>query len=501
MRKSHVVVVNWKDRTHPEAGGAEIYCEAMARELVALGFRVTYLTSRPVGTARRDEIDGYSVQRGGSTYSVYLFALLWLLRHRRDVDAVVDSQNGIPFFTPLVLRRSTSIALLIHHVHQDQFGLYFAPRVARIGRWLESTGSRWVYGPRPVAAVSPSSRTAVRKQLGLKGAIYVVPNGSTAVVSTPEHARAGVPTITCVGRLVPHKRWELLIELAAELRTDLPDLCVNLVGSGPEQARLAALVQRLGLESTVTLHGYVSTEVRDRLLAEAWLTVSTSVGEGWGLSVIEAAAVGVPAVALDVPGLRDSVRDGVTGWLAQDGHLGATVAAALEAVSHPVAAREYAERCRAWAASLTWGAAAERFHAIFAEEAARLDPGTRRRSAHSNDVATLVTLDRPTARGLDLRVLRATDQSTFCWNCLDTNTGPWRLLLHGCDERDALMVLARAGVDPREHTTELELCRSSELLTWAADGRPHSYVSIHGGLRCPAVRVRVTRPSIPGSLR
>ena len=492
----HVVIVNWKDGTHPAAGGAEVFCEAVARELVALGLRVTLLVARPEGAPARSDVDGYTVRRMGSTYTVYLFVLLWLLRHRRSVDAVIDSQNGIPFFTPLVVRRTTPVALLIHHVHQEQFALYFSPRMAMLGRWLERRGSQLVYRDRAICAVSPSSRTEIRRKLALRGPIFVVPNGSAGPVATAgDVVRAASPTIACVGRLVPHKRWELLIELADRLRADLPDLRVDLVGAGPELERLQARVLELGLSETVTLHGFVPAEVRDRLLAQAWLTVSTSVGEGWGLSIIEAAAQGVPAVALDVPGLRDSVRDGVTGWLSEDDELAATTRTALLTLADPVHAADHAERCRAWADSLQWSATAERFHAVIASEAVRL-AGPRPRAV---DAATVVTLDRAGAADLDLGDLEPTDQTTFCSGCLDINdgsdgpgdaehAGPWRLLLHGKDEHEALRFLDRAGVDIRVHDVKLSLCRPHELLTWHGDGISHSYVATFDGRNCPRKR-------------
>lgn len=479
---SHVVIVNWKDRTHPESGGAEVYCEAVARELVALGCRVTLLAGRPAGRTAASVVDGYTVRRFGGTYTVYLFALLWLFAHRRSVDAVIDSQNGIPFFTPLVVRRATPVVLLVHHVHQNQFALYFSPLMARVGRWLESTGSRLVYRERAVAAVSPSSRREIRRQLGLKGSVYLAPNGSEPAERALGGGPSTVPTITSVGRLVPHKRWDLLLDLADELRLTVPDLRVNLVGAGPELNRLRTVVATRHLEDCVVVHGFITEAERDRLLGEAWLTVSTSVGEGWGLSIIEAAALGVPAVAFDVPGLRDSIRPGETGWLATEATLTATVCRALETLADPAATAEYALRCEAWAASLRWPATAERFHAIFAEEARRLTSPTRH---YRTDVSTVVTLDANSAATVDLAALHPTDQSTFCPACLDVAPGPRRLLLHNRDECDAFAFLIELGAEVGGDRARFDVCRSAQLLTWQGDGVAHSYVSMAGGLRCP----------------
>jgi hypothetical protein len=150
LPRSSVVVLNWRDRRHPAAGGAELYCERLARELARRGRSVVLVTSRPAGTAARESLDGYSVRRLGSWWSVYPLVLLWLLRHRRSVGAVIDSQNGVPFFSPLVVGSRTPVVLLVHHVHQDLFTRALHPPAARLARWLE--------GPREPSGVPAPDR-------------------------------------------------------------------------------------------------------------------------------------------------------------------------------------------------------------------------------------------------------------------------------------------------------------------------------------------------------
>ena len=127
---------------------------------------------------------------------------------------------------------------------------------------------------------------------------------------------------------------------------------MDIAGTGPAEEDLAALVTELGLEQTVRLHGRVSDERRDEIWRRAWLTVVPSVQEGWGLTVLEANQWGVPCVAFDVPGLRDAVIDGTTGWLVgADGTLEETVGHALDILSDRSTADAMAERCRAWSAA------------------------------------------------------------------------------------------------------------------------------------------------------
>ena len=120
-----------------------------------------------------------------------------------------------------------------------------------------------------------------------------------------------------MGRLVAHKRAGLLLPLAERLRDR--GVAIDVVGRGPDAAALAAGVAARGLDGVLRLRGYLPEEAKRAVVAGARLHLNTSQGEGWGLCVLEAAALGVPTVAFDVDGLRDAVRDGETGWLVRAG--------------------------------------------------------------------------------------------------------------------------------------------------------------------------------------
>lgn len=390
------VVTNWRDRKHPEAGGAEEVCERLALALVAQGHRVILLTSSVEGAPRTEVVDGYTVRRSGGRFTVYAAALIWLFLHRRQVAMVVDSQNGIPFFTPLAVRRRTPVALLLHHVHQDQFALYFSPLMAWVGRHLESTVSRGVYGRRAILVVSPSTREGARTRLGLRGAIHVAPPGWEVTLDPRRESdmplRSSRPSVAVVGRLVPHKRTHLVIQAVAELRDRLPDLELRIVGGGPELEALRQLADDAGLTERTTFYPGCSDAVRDEVLASSWLSVNASQGEGWGLSVIEANALGVPVLAFSRPGLRDSISPGVSGWLIEDDEsLADTIAAIVGDLSDEVVASSYRKTARDWAQQFTWEQMAQRVTRALDLESRRLnlDRSDRRRSS---DLATVVRI-------------------------------------------------------------------------------------------------------------
>ncbi|MFB4306125.1 glycosyltransferase family 4 protein [Actinomadura sp. GTD37] len=357
-----LAVVNWRDPWHPAAGGAERYAWELARRFAGQGARVHYVTCRAPGQERRERAEGVEFVRLGGRFTVYPLVLLWMLGHRRRFDAVIDCQNGIPFFTPWVLPRRVPVFCVIHHVHDAQFGLYFPRWLAWLGRVLEGPVSRWTYRRHAFVVVSPSTLRAVRERLGWTGPAHVVHNGSSVVepdraVSVP----AGKPDLVCVTRLVPHKRLNLLLDLAQSLAETRPELKLHIVGDGPEAPALKAAISARGLDDVVIAHGYVPENVKAALVARADLHLSTSQGEGWGLSVIEAAALGVPTVAHDVDGLRDAVRDGITGWLVHQGDDQAgVVERALKELDDPTRRDQLATECQGWAAEFDWARTADR---------------------------------------------------------------------------------------------------------------------------------------------
>src|SRR5262249_50903782 len=135
--------------------------------------------------------------------------------------------------------------------------------------------------------------------------------------------RAAVPTVLALGRIEPYKRTELLVDAVASL----PGVRLIVAGTGTGLAAVRTRIAALGLGDRVELRGFVDDDEKVRLLCTAHVLATASEKEGWGLTVLEAAACGTPAVASDAPGLRDAIRDGETGLLVRSGDVGALAAA------------------------------------------------------------------------------------------------------------------------------------------------------------------------------
>jgi glycosyltransferase involved in cell wall biosynthesis len=459
-----IAILNWRDAGHPQAGGAETYCLAVAQWLAAQGAEVTLVTARAAGQTRRSVEDGVTIRRGGGQFGVYPFVLLWLLLNRPirwlgrrgRFDAVLDCQNGLPFFSPLAVGSAMPVVLLIHHVHQEQFELHFGKRLAGVGRFLEGPASRRVYGGRPTISVSPSTRFEIRRHLRFRTPIYVVPNGGPQPqlgVRIP----SAHPTVVSVGRLVVQKHVDQLIVAVAEARRSVSDLVLHIVGVGPELENLQRQVAELGLTDAVIFHGRVSDEERDAILDRSWVFLSASQREGWGVAVLEAAAHGVPALVRDVPGLRDAVRNGSTGWLLPEGDsFSDALVDAIDQLRPDWEMNAMAERCFAWAGNFSWERTARRVGDILEHEWLRLN--AKRPVRQSPDLVTRVevTLDGD----IGPRVQAALRQARL--------TDAWRLtsnrlvgVLYGTDEDGARCALDRLGLGP---DAAVSVARSHDLL-------------------------------------
>ncbi|MEU4641068.1 glycosyltransferase family 4 protein [Micromonospora sp. NPDC023814] len=465
-----IVVLNWKDPWHPDAGGAEVYAWQVARDLVAAGAQVTFVTARPAGQSAEVIREGIRIVRVGGRWSIYPRVLSWLLRRRRRFDAVVDCQNGIPFFSPLVLPRSVPVVCVIHHVHDRQFRLYFGPVVGRFGAWLEGPVARRVYRTGVMLAVSPSTAVAVRDRLRWVGPVVVVPNGAvvpneagapTAPGGDADRKRDARPRLVCVGRVTRHKRVDLVVDAVGRLRDLRPELHLDVVGSGPDVGTIRRHVAARGLDDAVTVHGFLPAADRDALMDAAWLHVSGSWGEGWGLVVVEAAAAGLPTVAFDVDGLRDAVRPGRTGWLVPDGedptgNLAAGLDRALDWLAVPENAARTAADCRRWSGSFRWADTGRRVREVLADML-----GPRAVPWSPGNACLVVRTDQP--EGLLARVAPLLPRTRH----LVVERDRLWVLVPGAEAAAVREVLVRAGV-PDDAVTQQE-ATTEELLTGAPE--------------------------------
>ncbi len=314
---NHAVVLNWRDPWHPEGGGSELYVQQVAQRLADSAQKVTVFSASYPGAARREHRGGITYVRRGGHLTVYLWAALFLLTRRfGHVDEVLEVQNGMPFLARLFTR--ARVVVLVHHVHREQWPVV-GRVLARVGWFLESRVAVRVNRHGRYVAVSEVTRSEL-VGLGVDASrISIAYNGLPPMPEFVAQDPTDHPSLVVLSRLVPHKQIEHAIRLVALLRADLPGLTLTVMGSGWWEDQLLDLRAELGLEDAVTFLGHVDERTKFEELSQAWVHVLPSIKEGWGLSIIEAARVGVPSVAYrSAGGVQESILEGVTGLLAED---------------------------------------------------------------------------------------------------------------------------------------------------------------------------------------
>jgi glycosyltransferase involved in cell wall biosynthesis len=185
----------------------------------------------------------------------------------------------------------------------------------------------------------------------------------------PGGERSAEPLVVAVGRLVPVKHFDELIRTMHEVRREVPDARLTVVGEGFERPQLDDLVHQLDAEDWVTFAGRIDDDALVELYRRAWVVASASSHEGWGMTITEAAACGTPAVATRISGHLDAIDEGTSGLLADDQR---QLAAHLVAVLSDGELRErLAEGARRRAARLTWETTAYETLRVLAEDARR----------------------------------------------------------------------------------------------------------------------------------
>ena len=319
--RRHVVILNWRDIKNPRGGGAEKVTHEMACRWVAWGHRVTLFCALYPGAPSQETIDGVRVIRRGRQHTVHWEAYRYYQKHLRGrCDVIIDEVNTIPFFAPLYAREP--VIMYVNQLAREVWR-YEAPFPLSALGYVAEPLYLQAYRRTPIVTISRSTAGDLRR-LGLAGPYTVIPmsidTSMTATLPSGEEKERNL-TLLYVGRVVPSKRVDHAIR-ALELihRAGNKGAHLWVIGSWDDTYRrqLDRQVADSDLASHVTFFGRVDRAKKERLMARAHVFVMTSVREGWGLVVTEANALGTPAIVYNVPGLRDSTRDGETGLVCRE---------------------------------------------------------------------------------------------------------------------------------------------------------------------------------------
>lgn len=365
-----ILVFNWRDITHPSAGGAEVYIHEVAKRWVDWGHEVTLLCGKYERCKDCNEIDGIEVIRRGGPYTVYLQAMReYLLNLRnRNYHVIIDSINGVPFFTPLYVREPK--VAIVYHLVKNIFFVELPWHKAIVGYTAEKT-IPLVYRNIPFITISESTKKDLINFKIPEENVTIIRIGMNHKLYKPNvSGKSPYPHVVYVGRIKQYKNVDHLIEAMkmvvnefekrSEPMSGSPDSVKLTIAGKGGYGELRALANKLGLSKHQEFLGQISETEKVRLLQGAWVYVTASRREGWGIAAMEANACGTPAIAYDVLGIRDSVMNGETGFLVPYGNIKKLAELIIKILTNDGLRKRLSENAHKWSMNFNWDKAANK---------------------------------------------------------------------------------------------------------------------------------------------
>jgi glycosyltransferase involved in cell wall biosynthesis len=308
------LMLSWRDPRNPKAGGAERVSQAYLEALAERGHEVWWFANQFPGCLTEETFRRIKIVRGGGQGTSILKAIQWY-RRQEPFDLVIDQHHGIPWFAPWWSR--TNCIAYLHEVLGPIWRAFYSWPLSTVGRWQE----RWVHWLyRNVAFwVGSESTQRALQQRGVRE-VTVIHYGIDLVPLAelePKPLRQPLQLIA-VSRLAPNKRIDHAIEALKLLLRRGIEAHLTIVGAGEVENQLRQLATQTELSGRVSFTGQLSEADKDAQLRGAHLLVHTSLREGWGLNVLEANALGTPAIVYPVDGLIDATLHGQTGIVTRE---------------------------------------------------------------------------------------------------------------------------------------------------------------------------------------
>jgi len=301
------VVREWAD--HLEVQGHEVLVLASDVHAADSTPRRTYV-ALPLGRVRWLDLCGFVLALG-------LLAALWRRRRNRpDILLCVDSTAYFGAWLAARLLRMPTIMAFQGWVYSPGKRHIYRPSVAWVYKLAVHFCARWA----PlIECISREIYDGLRARGAPPERLWLAPNCVDLDVwrtsKEGAHQRAERQALF-VGRFSPEKGLGFLVEALPALFERLPQVRLRIVGgaegdAGPFHER----VRQLGVADRVDFGGVVAREALPAIYAEADVLVVPSLAEGHPLAPIESLACGTPAIASDIPGLNETIEDGVNGLL------------------------------------------------------------------------------------------------------------------------------------------------------------------------------------------
>lgn len=360
MDKLNILVVNWQCIKNPHGGGAEVHFHEIFKRIAAMGHNVTLFCSMFPGAETEETIDGIRIIRKGSRSLFNFYVKKEYKKHfsNENYDIIIDDINKIPFYMPRYVKEP--LLAISHHF----FGKSIFREAGLISAFYVYLSEKLVdfyYKKTPFSVVSQSTLDEFISRGFGKNNFSIVYNAIH-----PEDfpmkvgAKSPNPIITYFGRLKKYKSPDHLLKAFAKISPQFPDAELHILGRGDFRAEMEKLAHELGIFEKTKFFGYISEEDKIRLLSLSHCVVNTSMKEGWGITNIEANACGTLTISADVPGLRDSVSEGLSGLLYEYGNIDMLAEKMIEVLSSKERLDYLSEGAVKWASNFSWDESARK---------------------------------------------------------------------------------------------------------------------------------------------
>ncbi len=355
-----ILIINWQDIKNPFGGGAEVHLHEIFKRIAAKGHEVVLFCCEFEACKKEEVVDGIRIIRQGSR-SLFNFGVKkYYKQHfeQEDFDIVIDDINKIPFYTPRYVKKP--ILAISHHFFGKSIFRETNP-IAGMYVYLAEKLIDFVYKKTKFVVVSQSTLDEFISR-GFDSSNFEIVYNAIAQEKMPMKVgeKSAHPVITYFGRLKKYKSPDHLFNAFAVIRRVLPDAELYVIGRGDFRPELEELADRLNIRAAVTFFGFVSEEEKIELLTKSWCVVNTSMKEGWGITNIEANACGTPVISADSPGLRDSVKSGLSGELYKYGDIEDLSQKIIEVIGKDSIRERYSEGAVQWARQFSWDKSADK---------------------------------------------------------------------------------------------------------------------------------------------
>lgn len=307
-----ILILNWMDPRNPKAGGQEKYCYEIARRLTNDGYQVTWIASGYRGLEESEYYNGINIVRVGNIYTVFIRAFFKYIEFK-SYDFVFLSMNSIPFLAPLHRKRRI---IMLHHRIDLGVMRFKAGIMGFVSYFLQEFITPLLYRNDYIITNSNSSK----EDFLLLGYKHI----NTVKLGVDIHDEQLVKKeniIVSPGPVKPWKHHDWAMKAFSYLDEDWTLVIFGSVESEEYAKHLEIISYSLGIKKRVKFLGKISRDKVDEIFSKSKICLVATEKEGWGLVAMEAQSFGCPVVGFDVPGLRDSVINQVTGILVNFGDI------------------------------------------------------------------------------------------------------------------------------------------------------------------------------------